>query len=92
VANVLADPVWNLDTVGIITRNPIFVRSIRWVSEGAVAGDNVKFEDPDDATKVLWESAASGAQYTEEALIESTWWNGFRLSVLNSGKVYVTYG
>lgn len=79
-----------IDTVdaGLVTDRTIKVRSIRWVSKGATAGDDAKITADDDS--VLWESVASGANYAEESMINADWIGGFKAPILDSGTIYIT--
>ena len=79
-----------IDTLNanLVVSQTLKVRSIRWVSKGATAGDDVKVTAEDDT--VLWESVASGSNYVEESLINADWIGGFKVPVLDSGKLYIT--
>jgi len=46
---------------------PLKVKSIRWVSKAAVAGDDIQLVEGSnhDITAVIWESVAAGANYVE---------------------------
>lgn len=93
MANDLLGNPWKIDTAGAgaVVDDMVYVKSVRWVSETAVGGDNVSVTDP-VTSRVLWEAVAAGANYTEEALIESWWRNGFAVPTIGSGTLYVTYG
>lgn len=77
-------------TANILLTKRFTVLKIRWVSEGANAGDNVVLEDQ-DGNKV-WESVAAGADYVES---ESWPWekplgfNGLAPPTLDSGTIYM---
>jgi hypothetical protein len=87
MANTLTGRMWVLDTAEAVTTEAVKVKSIRWVSESASAGHNVVISDSDG--KVLWEATAPGANQGESEIIENWWKNGFTLTTLDSGKVYV---
>ncbi len=92
MANVLNDRIWVVDTVDadVIADNAIKVKSVRWVGGiASVATDAVIIRDPTTNT-VLWESLASGANYVEEALLETWWPNGFEVPTLDTGVLYIT--
>ena len=72
----------------MIYNNPLIVKSIRWDAESAVAGNNAVVQDSNG--KVLWSSTASGANYTEEAILETMWSNGFKVPTLDAGILYIT--
>ena len=64
------------------------VKSVRWVAPSAAAGNAVVIQDAND--KILWETIATGANYTEEAIVENWWMSGFKVPTLASGVLYVT--
>lgn len=92
MANALNGKIWSIDTVDadIIDDRHIFVKSVRWVGTAAsAAGNAVVIREPvTDIT--LWESTASGANYVEEALLETTWPQGFEVPTLAVGTLYIT--
>lgn len=79
-----------LDTVGVVQTQDIFIKSIRWVSVGGVAGDQCIVTDPND--RVIWEGVAPGANHAEEAIIEKYIKGGYKVNTLDAGKVYISYG
>lgn len=90
MANLLTGQPWKLDTPGIITVDRVRIGKLRWVAEGASAGDNVVLSDA--AGRVFWEATASGAN----ADIESDTFDGragdcqgVTLTTINSGKLYL---
>ena len=82
--------VWRIDTAGagMIDTQKLYVKAIRWVAPAAVAGNTVVVQNA--ASAVLWESVASGANYTEEAIVEEWWESGFKVPTLAAGVLYVT--
>jgi len=91
MVNVLNNRTWVIDTVDAtdIDLKHIFVKSIRWVGGGAsVAGNAVVIREP-VTDVVLWESTASGANYVEKDLEETTWPNGFEVPTLDVGILYI---
>jgi hypothetical protein len=83
---------WNIDTQTTdpakVTALFTKVRSIKWVSVSANAGDRVQITD--GAGFVLWESVASGSNYEVETFVERTWKSGFAVPDLDSGTLYIT--
>ncbi|MEE9586109.1 MAG: hypothetical protein V3W09_04335 [Nitrososphaerales archaeon] len=69
----------------------LIIKSVRWVAEAGVAGNNISIVDPQNTGETLWESVVSGANYVEAQLSETRWANGFRVSVLDSGTLYINY-
>ena len=91
MANVLTNRTWVIDTVDAtdIDLRHIFVKSIRWVGgTGSSAGDALIIREP-VTNVVLWESTASGANYTEKDLEETTWPNGFEVPTIGAGILYI---
>lgn len=66
----------------------MYIKSIRWAS-ATTAGHALQVYGYDN--KELWTSVATGANYTEESLIEK-WWPYFRVQLIQSGIAYITYG
>jgi len=94
MVNALNGKIWFVDTVDAtdIDTNHLKVKSIRWVGGGgSAAGNAVLVRDALDNT-TLWESTASGANYVEEALLETWWPNGFEVPTLDVGNLYITLG
>lgn len=90
MANDLDHNPWVLDTPATITLDLFHVKTIRWVSTAAAAGDQCLITDPAGTNK-LWDSRASGANFVDDSILEEVWPNGFRLLTLTSGLLYVTY-
>jgi hypothetical protein len=92
MANQTTANPWRLDTPATITTDRVRVAKLRWVAEGASAGDNVVVSD--SAGRVFWEAVASGANQTSESDqfhgragdVE-----GFVLTTIQAGHLYVHY-
>ena len=80
-----------LDTasVGAIDQIRRYVKSVRWVSESASAGDNAQLKN--GAGVIKWESVAAGANHVDADLIED-WWEGIDMDLLDTGNVYIYLG
>ena len=92
MVNSLNDRRWVIDTVDadVIADNAIKVKSVRWAATTlSVATDAVVIRDPVN-NDTLWETTASGANYVEEALLETWWKNGFEVPTLDRGILYIT--
>lgn len=63
------------------------VKVIRWVAEGAVAGNNVVLTDR-NGNKV-WESTATAANFTDQTNLENDFRNGLILTVMDAGTLYL---
>jgi hypothetical protein len=88
MANTFLGTTWRLDTVAAVIARPQKIKSIKWISPGAVGGDIVRIVDPSNGA-TLWEEVAAGANFSSSELLE-TWWNhGFNLQTLGSGYVYL---
>jgi len=90
VANILDQSPWIIDTAGagVLQSGNLRAYTIRWV--GATAAGH-KCTITDSAGKVKWEDIASGANYVTESRVEVDW-DGFKVTVLDSGKVYIEHG
>jgi len=90
MANEFKHDTWKIDTAGAakVTAQFTKVRSIRWVSVSASAGEQCIIQDGDSFT--LWESVANGSNYETEAFVERTWKGGFAVTTLGSGTLYIT--
>lgn len=86
MANDISRNPWILDTAAIITTDKVRVKSLRWVSKTASAGDDLSIED-DDGT-VVWATVATGANYVEAHDVDARL-HGFELAVIDSGALYV---
>ena len=67
---------------------PVLVKTIRWAS-ATTAGHTCQIISAKGNT--LWQSVASGANYIEAELVERWWYDGFLVSVLQSGQLWITY-
>ena len=94
MANDFTKNPWRVDTVSTVANtgqveiaSRIHIKSVRWAS-ATTAGHLCHIVSWDN--KELWSSIASGANYVEEDLIEA-WWPWFRVQLLQSGIVFITY-
>ena len=89
MANELEKDPMVIDTASpnVIITDRLRIKSIRWVYEGASAGDNVEVQDA--AGNTIWETVASGANYSESELIEQDV-TGLIILTLAGGKLYIT--
>jgi hypothetical protein len=92
MANILTANPWVLNTPGVITTDTVRVGRLRWVAEGAAAGDNVVVSD--SAGHVFWEATAAGVN----TIVESNPFVGIEgdcrglvLTTIQAGKLYVSY-
>jgi len=90
MANVFSGLRWIIDTASplMVTTERIKVKGIRWVYEGATAGDNCVVQDADG--NVLWETVAAGVNYSEAELLEDWWETGFKVPTLAGGRLIIT--
>lgn len=89
MANDLSRNPWSLDTAAVITTDKVRVKSLRWYTKSATAGDDISVEDAHG--EKIWESVADGSNYVEAQLIEEDF-EGFELAVIDSGVLYVMVG
>ena len=90
MSNDITDNPLALDTASAtaVTTKIFTVSKIRWVYEGAVAGDNVIITDNGGITK--FETVASGANYVESETFEPPLvFAGLKATTLAGGKVYL---
>ena len=87
MANTFKEHHWLLDTAAVITTD-VVEGVIRWVSPTANAGDQVVITDKNG--DMVWESVATGANYVEETPFSLSA-NGFELTTIDSGRVYVYF-
>ena len=90
MANTFANQRWLIDTASaaMVTIEKIKVKAIRWVYEGASAGDNCVVQDA--SGNVLWESSATGVNFIDSDLIEDWWHDGFKVPTLAGGRLVIT--
>ena len=88
MANDTTGSVWTLDTPGVITAAPVYVRKIRWTP--TTSGHDILIVDNGSANvwklKALAGNADQAIEYEREI---NGYVNGFNLSTLDSGTVYV---
>lgn len=94
MANDFSRNPWRVDTALTVANTAqvevasrMYIKSVRWAS-GTTAGHICQILSWDG--KELWSSVASGANYVEEDLVE-TWWPWFRVQLIQSGVVFITY-
>jgi len=92
MVNALDGKLWFVDTIDadVIDNRHLFVKSVRWVGGAtSAAGNALIIRDPVTNT-TLWESTASGANYVEKDLEETSWPNGFEVPTIDVGNLYIT--
>ncbi len=90
MANDTTKSPWILDTAGVVTTDLIRVAKVRWVAEGAAAGNNVRLTNTADRT--FWESTATGVNFEDESdtfLGLDGNVQGLKVAVIEAGKLYV---
>lgn len=73
---------------------PLRVRSLRWVSKAAIAGDDIQLVEGSnfDIAAVIWESVAAGENYIESDSNGGRGFNfrnGVRIATIDSGTLYL---
>ena len=88
MANDLTGSVWKIDTASatLLFEKLIGLKGIRWVSKGAVAGDDVEIQDA--AGRIIWKSVASSSNYVE-ADVTTRHVYGVKVTVLDSGELFI---
>ena len=92
MVNALNGHIWFVDVVDAtdIDLKHIFVKSIRWVGGATSAAGNAVVVREPGTNATLWESTASGANYVEAEILETTWPHGFEVPTLDIGTLYIT--
>lgn len=67
----------------------LYVKSWRWV-DATTADHDLVVTDPVSGENLI-EAVAVGADYTEGQLVERWWNNGFTVTTIDSGTLYVQY-
>lgn len=88
--NILTGNPHVIDTPGaaMIFVDQLRVKSVRWVG-GTSAGHVAEIQD--ENSNVLWRSVANAANEDKQSLIENLFWKGYKVTILQSGKLYITY-
>ena len=93
MANDLTVNPMRVDTAAatVLFANPMKIKSLRIMTEGvSAAGDDFEVQDSDNNT--IWKGTASGAEYTEEVLLERWVKNGIKVPTLAAALVlFITY-
>lgn len=78
-----------IDTAATIFATGIryHIKSIRWVSEAASAGNNVVVTEGDD--RKIWESTAAGANHLDKDILSDRLYNGLKVATIDSGVLYI---
>lgn len=69
---------------------PLYVRTVRWVG-ATTLGHTAIIKDQNGVVK--WESVAPGGSNVEAELMtgnKGSYWDGFAVTALDSGKLYIT--
>lgn len=88
MANSTTGNPWTLDTTGVITTNPTYVKRIRWTP--TTDGDDILIQD--NGSSNVWKLKALAADANEAILYEieiDGIVNGINLVTLDNGTVYV---
>jgi hypothetical protein len=90
MANTLRGRMWSVDIAGAgaVTTSPVKVKSVKWISAAAVAGQGARITDPVNGG-VLFEEIATGGNFVAESLLETWWINGFIVDTLASGRLSI---
>lgn len=86
MANDITGRTWLLDTAEAVWTGKVKIKSIRWVSESASAGNNVVVNDT--AGNRIWSSVASGANFVDSDVLDA-WFDGVTVATLDSGYLEV---
>lgn len=88
MANSASEFINVIDTASatLVRTDVVHIASVRWVSNGASAGDQVIIKDGVGAT--IWETRATGNNYVEESKVPLRA-TGFAVTTLTSGTVYL---
>lgn len=87
-ANDISKYPYIIDTAGATTiiSTRVWVTGIRWVG-ATTAGHQAVIQDANG--RVLWEAIAGTTNWDEESFIPMVWRDGFKVSTLTSGKLYI---
>lgn len=84
----IIDTVWNASTSPLSGFDgPVKIKSIRWVG-ATTAGHQLVITNFNDTDRIF-ASVADGANFLDEILIEDGCKDGFKVTTLGSGVVYV---
>ena len=87
MADDLTGGIWEIDSVGIKSTSSVYIERIAW-KNASLAGHTVRIVD--QSGKLIWEHFAPGAiANTSEPIGKS--YQGFQVTALSSGKLYVTH-
>lgn len=79
--NSFGGTLWSLDTVGVIARYPLYVKSLKVIAEGAAGGENIIILDPVTGA-LLWEILLFTGNFSSSEMIEAWWTHGMDLASL----------
>jgi len=90
LANDLTKRPWLVDTVSSTTQitGRIKVKSIRWASITSVGDELIIL---DDAGTKIFQLTNPTAKNSLDVFLDAWWTNGFRVSTLGSGIVFIDY-
>jgi len=86
MANNTSTNTWKLNTTGVITTNPVFVKAIRWTGQ-TTAGHNLEILNKSGG-ETLFKAKCYDVNKDVHAVINN-WWLGVYLNTLDSGEVYL---
>lgn len=96
MANSLTGNPWICDTASAtpITRLQVRIAKLRWIGTAATAaGDRCIVKDARATPRIIWESIATGANFTtdSDAFGSEGNFNGLAVTTLGSGLLYIYY-
>ena len=79
---------WVITTAATdIDKNDLRVAGIRWV--GATTGNTVVIQNRDTSPATMWESVGATANFIDTDNAKRRWPNGFSVSMISGGTLYV---
>lgn len=75
---------------GHVTQERFRIKVVRWVAETAAAGNNVVLTDV--LGNKVWESTASGANFTDSTNLGDEFRNGLVVTAMDAGTLYLYHG
>lgn len=97
MANVFNGEIWEIDTAApdpiATVHQSIFVKTVRWVGDNVVGSGGaakVIIRNPRDNT-IMWESRAiTPNSVVEHSSIENWWFDGFSVTEIDGGVLYIS--
>jgi hypothetical protein len=91
MANVIDNPII-VDTAGaaMVFDAKIYVISVKWYNPNGSPSDLAEIDDRDG--DVLWKCVCPGLNFDSGPQKQERWWNdGFKVPVLDSGELHITW-